>query len=127
MTAQAKITTARAARREMSIEQALRWAFGTEHARVEFNEMGETSGAARMGVWAASVDGDDGLAVAYDVPQENGNREDLRWLQASNGALTLDVRRVGGQDLEGLRPRVAVLGGGRRLGVDAGTARLLVT
>ena len=50
MTAQAKITTARAARREMSIEQALRWAFGTEHARVEFNEMGETSGAARMGV-----------------------------------------------------------------------------
>lgn len=43
-------------------------------------------GAARMGVWAASVDGDDGLAVAYDVPQENGNRMATRWLRLGSGS-----------------------------------------
>lgn len=41
-------------------------------------------GAARMGVWAAAVD--DGLAVAYDVPQENGNRMATRWLRLSGGS-----------------------------------------
>jgi hypothetical protein len=37
-------------RREMPIQRALEWAFGTEHARLEFDEYGETSGALRGGV-----------------------------------------------------------------------------
>lgn len=69
----------------------------------EFNEMrwfgrgpGEnykdSKQACRIGRYEAAVHE---LYTHYDYPQENGNREDLRWLQASNGALTLDVRRVG--------------------------------
>lgn len=41
---------ARPRRRAMSIQRALEWAFGTEHARLEFDEMGETSGNLRGGV-----------------------------------------------------------------------------
>jgi hypothetical protein len=39
-----------APRRAMSIQRALEWAFGIEHARVEFDEFGETSGVLRVGV-----------------------------------------------------------------------------
>ncbi|KAG2415026.1 hypothetical protein HFD88_006216 [Aspergillus terreus] len=46
--------------------------------------------ACRVGTYDATVEE---LFTHYDYPQENGNREDLRWLQVSNGATTLDVRR----------------------------------
>lgn len=48
--------------------------------------------ACRIGQYEATVPE---LFTHYDYPQENGNREDLRWLQVSNSAVTLDVRRVG--------------------------------
>lgn len=48
--------------------------------------------ACRIGEYESSVDD---LFTHYDYPQENGNREDLRWLQVSNGQVTLDVRRAG--------------------------------
>lgn len=48
--------------------------------------------ACRIGQYEATVSE---LYTRYDYPQENGNREDLRWLQVSNGAVALDVRRVG--------------------------------
>lgn len=38
------------AKRQMGIERALHWAFGREFARVEFDELSETSGNARGGV-----------------------------------------------------------------------------
>lgn len=37
-------------RRSMSVQRALEWAFGIEHARLEFDELGETSGNLRGGV-----------------------------------------------------------------------------
>ena len=51
--------------------------------------------AARMGTYERSVPD---LFQHYDFPQENGNREDLRWLQISNGdGVTLDARRSEGE------------------------------
>ena len=51
MTMQSPIRAATAtSKRRMSIRAALAWAFGREHARVEFDELSETSGAARMAV-----------------------------------------------------------------------------
>ncbi|KAL2870175.1 glycosyl hydrolases family 2, TIM barrel domain-containing protein [Aspergillus lucknowensis] len=47
--------------------------------------------ACRMGEYSASVED---LYTHYDYPQENGNREDLRWLRISNGDVTLDARRA---------------------------------
>ncbi|KAB8221470.1 glycosyl hydrolases family 2, TIM barrel domain-containing protein [Aspergillus novoparasiticus] len=47
--------------------------------------------ACRMGRYESTVED---LFTYYDYPQENGNREDLRWLQVSNGEVTLDVRRA---------------------------------
>lgn len=38
------------ARRQMSIQRALEWAFKTEHANLEFDEMAETAGSSRGGV-----------------------------------------------------------------------------
>jgi beta-galactosidase len=35
----------------------------------------------RIGVWSSTVDG---LEVPYDVPQENGNRMDTRWVRLEN-------------------------------------------
>ncbi|KAL4893594.1 glycosyl hydrolases family 2, TIM barrel domain-containing protein [Aspergillus ambiguus] len=46
--------------------------------------------ACRYGQYESSVQD---LFTNYDYPQENGNREDLRWLQVSNGDLIIDVRR----------------------------------
>jgi beta-galactosidase len=51
--------------------------------------------AARMGTYERSVPD---LFQHYDFPQENGNREDLRWFQISNGdGVTLDARRSEGE------------------------------
>ncbi|KAF9883700.1 hypothetical protein FE257_003038 [Aspergillus nanangensis] len=47
--------------------------------------------ACRVGEYEATVDE---LYTHYDYPQENGNHEDLRWLQVSSGGVTLDVRRA---------------------------------
>ncbi|KAJ0414653.1 galactose mutarotase-like domain-containing protein [Aspergillus carlsbadensis] len=48
--------------------------------------------ACRVGEYSSSVDD---LFTHYDYPQENGNREDLRWLRIAheNGDVTLDARR----------------------------------
>ncbi|XWW96505.1 hypothetical protein V2A60_004480 [Cordyceps javanica] len=50
----------------------------------------------RIGIWNA--DSIDQLQTVYDVPQENGNRTDTRWLQlrAGDNATALRVRRTGG-------------------------------
>lgn len=48
--------------------------------------------ACRVGRYESTVDD---LFQHYDYPQENGNREDLRWVQVSNGDVTLDARRSG--------------------------------
>ncbi|KAL0931305.1 beta-galactosidase/beta-glucuronidase [Colletotrichum truncatum] len=52
----------------------------------------DTKEGCRIGQYKSSVED---LFTYYDYPQENGNREDLRWLQISNGAggVTLDARR----------------------------------
>ncbi|KAJ5165419.1 uncharacterized protein N7500_007249 [Penicillium coprophilum] len=52
--------------------------------------------ACRMGEYQSSVDD---LFTYYDYPQENGNREDLRWVQIGNKekGVTLDARRSDGQ------------------------------
>ncbi|KAL4943785.1 hypothetical protein BDV06DRAFT_129617 [Aspergillus oleicola] len=52
--------------------------------------------ASRFGDYTATVDD---LFTHYDYPQENGNREDLRWLQISqldseSAGVTLDARRT---------------------------------
>lgn len=49
--------------------------------------------ACRIGEYSATVEE---LFTHYDYPQENGNREDLRWLQVSNedAGVTLDARRA---------------------------------
>ncbi|KAL4752023.1 hypothetical protein BDW72DRAFT_172308 [Aspergillus terricola var. indicus] len=49
--------------------------------------------ACRIGEHAATVEE---LFTHYDYPQENGNREDLRWLQISDSdtGVTLDARRA---------------------------------
>ncbi|KAJ1331846.1 evolved beta-galactosidase subunit alpha [Microdochium nivale] len=39
--------------------------------------------AQRTGIWSSSVDG---LEVAYDVPQDNGNRMETRWVRLEDGA-----------------------------------------
>ncbi|KAL4803835.1 glycosyl hydrolases family 2, TIM barrel domain-containing protein [Aspergillus unguis] len=48
--------------------------------------------ACRIGEYSSTVED---LFTHYDYPQENGNREDLRWLQISDpeSELTLDARR----------------------------------
>ncbi|KAL2818008.1 glycosyl hydrolases family 2, TIM barrel domain-containing protein [Aspergillus granulosus] len=46
--------------------------------------------ACRIGEYSSSVED---LYTYYDYPQENGNREDLRWVRLSNGDITLDARR----------------------------------
>lgn len=38
-------------------------------------------GAQRIGIWSSTVEN---LATAYDVPQENGNRMETRWLKLSD-------------------------------------------
>lgn len=50
MTVQARFRRSAPTTRRMSILGALNWAFGTEMARVEFDEMGETAGSLRVGV-----------------------------------------------------------------------------
>ncbi|KAL4779023.1 glycosyl hydrolases family 2, TIM barrel domain-containing protein [Aspergillus varians] len=49
--------------------------------------------ACRIGEYSATVEE---LYTYYDYPQENGNREDLRWLQVSDAdsGVTLDARRA---------------------------------
>ncbi|KAL3461218.1 glycosyl hydrolases family 2, TIM barrel domain-containing protein [Aspergillus heterothallicus] len=46
--------------------------------------------ACRIGEYTSAVDD---LFTHYDYPQENGNREDLRWLRISDGDVTVDARR----------------------------------
>jgi len=64
--------------RGLSIQRALEWAFGVEHARLEFNEIGETSGNLRQGIdgiWlmmqrgalGCQVDGGGSSAPAWDA------------------------------------------------------------
>ncbi|KAF9877887.1 hypothetical protein CkaCkLH20_04463 [Colletotrichum karsti] len=50
----------------------------------------DTKQGCRIGRYESSVDD---LFTYYDYPQENGNREDLRWVQIGNGDVTLDARR----------------------------------
>lgn len=52
--------------------------------------------ACRMGEYESTVED---LFTYYDYPQENGNREDLRWVQINNSekGLTLDARRSDGE------------------------------
>ncbi|KAG9255873.1 intracellular beta-galactosidase BgaD [Emericellopsis atlantica] len=47
--------------------------------------------AARMGTYSASVSD---LWQYYDFPQENGNREDLRWLSLTDGEHTMHIQRT---------------------------------
>ncbi|KAK2762702.1 hypothetical protein FQN54_000876 [Arachnomyces sp. PD_36] len=47
--------------------------------------------ASRFGEYTSTVPD---LFTYYDYPQENGNREELRWLQIGNDAATLDARRI---------------------------------
>lgn len=82
--------------RPMPIQRALEWAFGTEHARLEFDEFGETSGALRDGVdgiwimmqrgrvgctvdgggWSAPADDADIIASAVsNLPEAHGGRK----------------------------------------------------
>lgn len=48
--------------------------------------------AGRFGHYDSTIDD---LFFGYNTPQENGNREYLRWVQAANGerSITLDARR----------------------------------
>lgn len=62
--------------REMSIERALQWAFGEEHASIEFDELGETAHGNRRGI--------DGIAVmmergAIGCEIDGGGRSDPAW------------------------------------------------
>lgn len=50
--------------------------------------------AGRVGQYSSSVPD---LFTHYDYPQENGNREDLRWLKIGNKDVTLDARRSKGE------------------------------
>ena len=50
--------------------------------------------AGRVGLYSSSVPD---LFTHYDYPQENGNREDLRWLKIGNKDVTLDARRSKGE------------------------------
>jgi beta-galactosidase len=50
--------------------------------------------AGRFGHYGSTVEG---LFTHYDIPQENGNREDLRWVKLGNSGLTLDARRTDDQ------------------------------
>ncbi|KAL5615788.1 hypothetical protein FOBRF1_004536 [Fusarium oxysporum] len=45
----------------------------------------------RIGQYSSTVPD---LFTYYDYPQENGNREDLRWLKIGNKHVTLDARRT---------------------------------
>ncbi|KAF5026800.1 hypothetical protein F66182_1084 [Fusarium sp. NRRL 66182] len=45
----------------------------------------------RMGEYSSTVPD---LFTYYDYPQENGNREDLRWLRIGNDKVTLEARRT---------------------------------
>ncbi|KAI1026565.1 hypothetical protein LB503_013361 [Fusarium chuoi] len=45
----------------------------------------------RIGQYSSTVPE---LFTYYDYPQENGNREDLRWLKTGNKDVTLDARRT---------------------------------
>ncbi|KAI8169034.1 Beta-galactosidase [Colletotrichum sp. SAR 10_70] len=56
----------------------------------------DTKQGCRVGRYEASVDE---LFTYYDYPQENGNREDLRWVRLGNGDVTLDARRAEGEDV----------------------------
>ncbi|KAK1980196.1 beta-galactosidase/beta-glucuronidase [Colletotrichum cereale] len=53
----------------------------------------DTKQGCRIGRYESAVDD---LFTHYDYPQENGNREDLRWLQVTNGdgGVTLNVKRA---------------------------------
>ncbi|OLN97964.1 Beta-galactosidase 1 [Colletotrichum chlorophyti] len=53
----------------------------------------DTKEGCRIGRYVSTVED---LFTHYDYPQENGNREDLRWLQVGNGdrGVRLDVRRT---------------------------------
>ncbi len=62
--------------RSMSIQRALEWAFGTERAGLDFDEMGETSGGQRMGVdgiWLMMQRG----AIGCEI--DGGGRSDPAW------------------------------------------------
>ncbi|CAM3092718.1 hypothetical protein PANO111632_02700 [Paracoccus nototheniae] len=95
--------------REMPIQRALEWAFRDECARLQFDEMGETSGAARMNVdsvWlmmqrghvGCQVDGGGSSDPAWDaeiiasavatIPAEHGGRE--------MAVLVAELARAGG-------------------------------
>ncbi|KAH7006654.1 glycosyl hydrolases family 2, TIM barrel domain-containing protein [Fusarium venenatum] len=50
--------------------------------------------AGRIGQYSSSVPD---LFTHYDYPQENGNREDLRWLKVGNKDTTLEARRTKGE------------------------------
>ncbi|KAF5713075.1 beta-galactosidase [Fusarium mundagurra] len=47
--------------------------------------------SSRIGQYSSTVPD---LFTYYDYPQENGNREDLRWLKIGNKDVTLDARRT---------------------------------
>lgn len=51
--------------------------------------------AGRVGEFSRTVEN---LWQHYDYPQENGNREDLRWLKVGNGDVTVDMRRTDGEN-----------------------------
>ncbi|GKT58064.1 beta-galactosidase/beta-glucuronidase [Colletotrichum tofieldiae] len=53
----------------------------------------DTKEGCRIGRYESTVED---LFTHYDYPQENGNREDLRWLQVTNdkGGVTLNVKRA---------------------------------
>ncbi|WP_226936961.1 hypothetical protein [Pseudogemmobacter faecipullorum] len=63
-------------KRVMSIQRALEWAFGTERAQLEFDEIGETSGGQRLGVdgiWLMMQRG----AIGCEI--DGGGRSDPAW------------------------------------------------
>ncbi|TQN71106.1 Beta-galactosidase [Colletotrichum shisoi] len=53
----------------------------------------DTKEGCRIGRYESTVED---LFTHYDYPQENGNREDLRWLQVTNneGGVTLNIQRA---------------------------------
>ncbi|KAL5335879.1 glycosyl hydrolases family 2, TIM barrel domain-containing protein [Aspergillus crustosus] len=53
--------------------------------------------AGRFGEYSSTVED---LFTHYDYPQENGNREDLRWVRVSNGDVTLSARRTASSSSE---------------------------
>lgn len=57
-----------------------------------------------MGTYAAGVKGEGGLSTDYEVPQENGNRTDVRWVaikDVENEGQQESILRAGFGALEG--------------------------